>query len=413
MRRRVISVLGLLLATALQAESLPTPAWLPATSQAAAWIEGDASVAFARHGTAAASHAAQALSTGAHEWALRLQAQRRQLQDGSSPSREWQAHLERPVRVNGKAALDSQLGDVERELARALLGEARHESARALADLWIAELAARQRESLAASQVVLADSNLTAVQKRRRAGDASLLDEQQAQAEAGDTRRELILARSALTKAQAALRARFGAEVPAEAMLGDVGEPAWAEAAWHARVMQEADAIKARQAELRRSRLTAARARADRVADPVVGAFIASEARGSERLLGLSLTLPLGGTHREQRSLQLAREADMSESALEQMRREVDLQARETWADAQGARERWLLSRETSRLTNENARLAQRAYTLGESDLQTLLLARRQAGLASAAALDARAEALRWEARLLIDAHQVWDLEHD
>lgn len=405
--------LGLLLSAALQAQPLAAPPWLPASPQATAWIDGDASVALARHGTAAAGHAAQAIAAGPHEWALRLQAQRRQMQDGGSPSREWQAHLERPLRINGKAALDAQLGDAERELARALLGEARHESARALADLWVGELAARRREALAAAQVNLAEANLAAVQKRRRAGDAALLDEQQAQADLGEARRELALARTVRAKAVAALATRFGAEVPADADLGESSEPAFAESAWHARVMEEADTLKARQAELQRARLAAARARADRVADPVVGVFTASEARGSERLLGLSLTLPFGGTHREQRSLQLAREADMAEAAVEQARREVDLQAREAWADAEGSRERWRLSRETARLGAENARLVQRAYALGEADLQTLLSARRQAALASTAALEAQAEALRSEARLLIDAHQVWDLEHD
>lgn len=411
--RALLYVAGLLGPLAAQAQAVAVPAWLPPTAQASAWIEGDASVALARHGTAAAGHAAQALAAGGHEWSLRLQAQRRQLQDGGSPSREWQAHLERPVRINGKAGLDGQLGDVERQLARAQLGEARHESARALADLWLAELAARRREALAAHQVNLAEANLAVVQKRRRAGDAALLDEQQAQADVGESRRELIVARTALAKARAALQSRFGAEPAAEAGLGDVDEPAWAEAAWHARVMEEADPIKVREAELQRARLAAARARADRVADPVVGVFTASEARGSERLVGLSLTLPLGGAQREQRSLQLAREGDMAESALAQMRRDVDLQARQAWADAAGSREQWRLSRETARLAGENARLAQRAYALGEGDLQSLLLARRQAGASSLAALEAQAEALRWAARLLIDAHQVWDLEHD
>ena len=411
--RRALTSLALLLAAAAQAQPVPTPAWLPATAQATDWIEADASVAMARQGNAAAGHAAEVLASGSQEWAVRLQAQRRQVQDGGAASREWQAHLERPLRVNGKAALDERLGDAERALGRALLGEARHESARALADLWIGELAARQGLELAAGQAALADANLVAVQKRRRAGDASLLDEQQAQAEVGDAQRELSGARTRLAKARAGLQSRFGALVPASAALGDVGEPALAEAAWLERVITEADALKARQVQQQRARLAAARARADRVPDPVVGVFTASEARGSEKLVGLSLTLPLGGSHREQRALQLAREADMAESALEQMRREVELQARETWADAQGSRERWQLGRETARLAAANARLVQRAYALGEADLQTLLLARRQAALSAIAALDAQAEALRWEARLLIDAHLVWNLEHD
>lgn len=411
---RVLRLIALLaMPLAAQAQVAPSPPWLPAAAQAGAWIEHDASVALARHGTAAATHAAQALAAGSHEWALRLQAQRRQLQEGGSPSREWQAHLETPLRVNGKAALDRQLGDVERDLARAQLGEARHESARALADLWLAALAARQREVLAAQQVALAEANVAAVQKRRRAGDAALLDEQQAKADVGESQRELIVARTALGKARVALQTRFGADSGADGDLGEVDEPDWAEAAWLDRVLEEADGIKTRQAQWQRTRLAAARARADRIADPVVGVYTASEARGSERLVGLSFTLPLGGTYREQRSLQLAREADMAESALEQMRREVDQQARETWADAAGSRERWRLSRQTAALASENARLIQRAYALGEADLQSLLMARRQSGMSSLAALEAQVEASRWAARLLIDAHQIWGLEHD
>ena len=61
----------------------------------------------------------------------------------------------------------------------------------------------------------------------------------------------------------------------------------------------------------------------------------------------------------------------------------------------------------------ENARLTQRAYTLGEGDLQTLLLARRQAGAAANSALQAQLIALKAWYGLLVDAHLVWELERD
>jgi outer membrane protein, heavy metal efflux system len=60
--------------------------------------------------------------------------------------------------------------------------------------------------------------------------------------------------------------------------------------------------------------------------------------------------------------------------------------------------------------THENARLVQRAHALGESDLQAVLLARRQAVEAALAALQARVDALRARYRLLVDAHLIWDL---
>jgi len=55
----------------------------------------------------------------------------------------------------------------------------------------------------------------------------------------------------------------------------------------------------------------------------------------------------------------------------------------------------------------------QRAYGLGAADLQALLLARRQATDAARAAVQAQGEAVRWEMRLLIDAHLIWDLAQD
>ncbi|OFZ96133.1 MAG: hypothetical protein A2Z44_04195 [Betaproteobacteria bacterium RBG_19FT_COMBO_58_11] len=60
---------------------------------------------------------------------------------------------------------------------------------------------------------------------------------------------------------------------------------------------------------------------------------------------------------------------------------------------------------------HDKARLMQRAYALGEADLQALLLARRQATAQSA--LAARAGAAKSYYRLLIDAHLIWDLDHE
>ena len=75
---------------------------------------------------------------------------------------------------------------------------------------------------------------------------------------------------------------------------------------------------------------------------------------------------------------------------------------------------RWELDlRRDLQATRDNAHLMQRAYSLGEADLQTLLLARRQALDASTAAEQARAEALRWHYRLLVDAHLIWALGED
>jgi len=395
------------------AQELPTPAFLPSTAQAGAWIEADPMVARARHAAEAAQHGGAALAASPHEWTARLQGQRRRYQDSGARSNEWSAQLERPLRINGKAELDRRIGDLEVEIGRARVGEARHEAARALAELWTGVIVAQRQLALAREQVVLAQGNLEAVNKRQRAGDASRLDLGLAQAEIGDVGREASLAATALAKLKAALRVRFAAEVPEGATLPEPQPPIWPEPRWRERVMAEADPLKSAEGEWRRAGVTAERVRADRVPDPTLGVFTANEALRNERVIGLSLSIPLSGRYRTERALQAGKEADALQAVLDQVRRDIELEAAQTYAEAGGSLERWQLAQRTAALAGENARLSQRAYALGEADLQSLLLARRQAAAAARAALEAQGDALRWETRLLIDAHLIWDLARD
>ena len=82
-------------------------------------------------------------------------------------------------------------------------------------------------------------------------------------------------------------------------------------------------------------------------------------------------------------------------------------------ATAQSAYEIHALASDGAAAMAENTRLAQRAYELGESDLSTVLLARRQAAGAAATATQARSAALRAYYALLIHAHLIWDLDRE
>ena len=145
MRRRMLRAAALqacmLLALPLQAADRATPPDLPATELARQAIDQEPGVIEARRAFDASTHGAAALRASPNEWTTRLSAQRRRYDIGGN-SNEWQAALERTVRVGGKARIDSQLGDTELVTAQARIDEARHEAARALADLWIDTLAA-------------------------------------------------------------------------------------------------------------------------------------------------------------------------------------------------------------------------------------------------------------------------------
>ena len=71
------------------------------------------------------------------------------------------------------------------------------------------------------------------------------------------------------------------------------------------------------------------------------------------------------------------------------------------------------VARQNAEMLLKNAALMQRAYSLGEVDLQSLLIAKRQDTGATASALAAQAEALKAAYKLKIDAHLIWDLDKD
>jgi cobalt-zinc-cadmium efflux system outer membrane protein len=391
------------------------PADLPPNDSAKSLIDGDPRVVQARRALEAARHRAAMLAAGPHEWTATASTQRRRYRTGAPEVNEWSIGLERAVRIGGKAALDRQLGENALRLAEAQLGEARHEAARELVDLWLNWLAADRTRQLWSEQLGFAQTSFKAADTRRRAGDASLLEHNAARADLAEVQRQLSGASNEEAKARAKLRTRF-AQLPASAQPAALAEPTALtpdDALWRQRILAESDDLRVAREELQRAELTAARASADRLADPTVGVHATSEAGGAERIVGLTLSIPLGGTYRNAQSREALAQVDVARAAVERALRELESEIAESLTEARGSLERWKFAEQARGATQDNAQLTQRAYTLGEADLQGLLLARRQLLDAALGAMQARVDALRARYRLLIDAHLIWGLQDD
>ena len=412
--RNAATALALMLALAsagpAQAADVATPPDLPGTVQATTAIDQDPAVAQARHSVQAATHAAAMLEASPYEWTASTSAQRRRV-DGSGTSDEWSAQLARTIRIGGKAALDRELGDAGVRQARAQLGAARIDAARSLVDLWLDWLTARQTREALQEQGRFAQANVDAVQARRKAGDASLLELNVAQGDLAAAQRQVSSAAAAEARAYLTLRARFP-QLPLEARPLSEPMPLGRDAAqWREQIAAGSDALRAAQQALRKAELTAARARADRLPDPTVGVFTSSEAFRRERIVGLSVSIPLGGTYREQGALEALQQAEVARAGVERQKRDLDLQIATLVSEGASSLTRWQLAEQSATAAREGVRLTQRAYHLGEADLQTLLLVRRQALDAVNAAVTARSEALRARYRLLVDARLIWNLD--
>jgi len=410
MKSWIMMTLGWALVLPLQVVAQPaTPSDLPPAELARAATEQEPSVVKARYALEAAGHAGRRIAASPYEWSVGVDGQRRRYDTGGN-SNEWAARIERPIRIGGKAELDQGLGDATERIARVELAQARHEAARALADLWIDWLATIQARELAKEQLGFAESSASAVAGRRKAGDASLLDLNAAQADAAEARRQFDAVQAQEAKAILRLRARFPSLVMEPRSLSEPVELDMEEVQWRERVLAESETLRIMQESLKRAELTADRARADRIPDPTVGIYTASEARRSERIVGVSVSIPLGGTYRRETMQEALKQVDVTRAELERQRKEVDLAIAETINDARTALRRWRLAEQSAQMARENARLGQRGYALGEGDLQSLLLLRRQSVDAVGASLSSRIEALKARNRLLVDAHLIWGL---
>lgn len=406
---RLFATMLLALHPMAYAAEQPTPPDLPPSDVARQAMDQVPAVVEARRMLNAAGHEAAALRASPNEWTAKVGTQRRSIESGGT-SNEWSAALERTIRVGGKSGIDRQLGDIELEIARARIGEARHEAARALAGLWLDALAATRQRELWVEQMSFADASFNAVEKRQRAGDASMLDVNVARADRFEVERQVAAAQSAESKAKAKLAVRFPALTQQVKPLVEPSPLPLTLPQWRERILDESDTIRMAVGSLKKAELVAARARADRMPDPTVGLFTASEAFRRERIVGVSVSIPFSGTYRNERMQQALQDAEAARARVERQRREVETEIVEAYAEAAGGLARWRIAMQGLTTTRDSARLTQRAYTLGEADLQTLLLARRQALEAAAATEQARVEALRWQHRLLIDAHLIWGL---
>jgi outer membrane protein TolC len=394
---------------ALQA---PTVSGLLPTELARPLLEHDPRVAAARAGLAVAREESTILELSPYEWTARAFGQRRSIDTGAQ-YREWNVGVERAIRLPGKRAADRNMGKATIEESEARYGEAMHESAKDLVSLWIDWLASERGRELALANLQAVQDNMLAVDKRRRAGDASTLDFNLASAELAEQKRLSNDAQTLAAAAWARISVRFPGIQPLRIALPSPLLIAEDASQWRERIMGESDVLKLAQTQLRIAQAQAEHASASRFADPTLGVYSTSEVGGRERLMGLSISIPLVGGLRDSRSAKALAAVEVARQTVELTQRELETDFATAFVTARGLFDSLQMANEGARAMQDNAKLVQRAYALGEGDLQSLLLARRQATAAENSALQAQVGALKAYYGLLTDAHFIWDLEHD
>ena len=406
-------LIGLLtLSGAVHAAQPVNPPGLLPSEIAGPLLEQDPGVATARAGLEVARQEAAILDKSPYEWTARATGQQRRLDSGPRYN-EWNIGVERTIRLPGKAAADRSIGKATVEESKARNGEALLQAARELMALWVDWLAAERARELAANNLQSIQTSLTAVEKRARAGDASKLDVSVARAELAEHRRLDNDANTQAATTWSRLSTRFPGlkrQIQALPTPLPIGENA---AFFRDRILAESDELKVVQAQMRTAQSQVERARADKIPDPTLGVYTASEVGGQERFAGVMISIPIPGGVRDSRHAKAIAVVGVSRQELELKRRQLETEIASAITIARGAYDNLRIANEGAAAMRENATLMQRAYTIGEVELQALLLARRQATAAMNNVLQAQVTSLKAYYGLLVDAHLIWDLEHD
>ena len=400
--------LALAFAANVRADYLPDPA----AAEAALWASP--MVAQARGEYAAQSLKSQGLERGREEWTVGADILQRRLDAPNDRYGEWGVALSRPLRLPARAEADRALAGALTAHAEASLGEALHESGRQLLALWFGWLNEVNQSRLWQGQLEVAEQQLATVNARIRLGEAPRSERVNAEAALAQVRLQL---QQASTREQQA-RNRLSAQFP--------GLPAMADATLPQPVQPDGtandyvNAVLAHNHELFRARRQAEVLQAEarqfakrRSVDPNVGVFYKNEADGNEHVLGLNVGLTLPGSARRTDQLAAEQLSATAQDAAIRLEQRLRQEARSDFEAAVAEVANWQQADRAAQALAEAARLAARAYSLGEGSLDQVLVNRRLALEGQLLAKQAQLTALAAHARIKLDSHQLWPLDVD
>lgn len=402
---------ALLFAGAAQAQS-----YLPSEAAVRMAVEQSPIVQAADAARRSAQARADGLRVGSHETVIRASGQRRWTHDGSGQRfTEGQIAVERPLRLWGKAAVDAELADATRATGRLAAQDARHETARQLLVLWFAVLRAGQARQGAQDNADAAAELARITERRLRAGDAARLEAELAAAEQARMQAALAGAVAAQTSARAELCARYPDLCLLISTASDVATlptlPSGSETQLRLRYIEHSHEYLLAQSEEALALHQAHRTDLERRPDPTVGVFATSERGGSERIAGVSISLPLGSVHRQAQAAAALAEADAALSRRLAVEKRLGAEFDVLWTQLNGRRAAATAQARAAELQRSAADRAMRAYRAGESGLAELLSAHRVLADVVLAERMTHIDTLESDSRLRLDLHEIWDFD--
>ena len=295
---------------------------------------------------------------------------------------EYEVELAVPLWLPGQKAAREVEAASRIDEAVARRAAVRLEVSGELREAWWALAAARSAKILAARRLETARALENDVVRRYKVGELSRIDANLAQTETHVANAELIETESALLQAEQAVQTLIGSPAPKDLdeespttrrLIGEAGDAA------ESHPLLAATAATARSARARVQVADESRRAAPELALRVVrerGDFAESYSNS----VGIKLKIPFSSGSQVRRETSAAQaEANQSDADLLRTQTRVRLDAERAQRNLQSAERQLAMAQERRQLSAENLRLAEKAFSLGEYDLATLLRIRAAA----------------------------------
>jgi len=410
--RGILTGVTLLLACEMSfAQSVEYSSALPPQDAVMSALAQSPQVQAAQERLMMASAQKQRTEAGDYEWTLGVTGQRRTDAIGATFS-EQSYELSRGMRWFGKGSIDRQLGSQTVSVGERTFGDAWHEAARSMLAGWFEWLRAADTARQLGAQRKLLEEQLQRVQSRVRAGDAPRVEQSLAQTEVDRANAAQLAAELHVQAAALQLKSSFpNLPLVASPELEAPPSPSGSDEEWTRRILGDNHEIALAEGQHEQSKLRARRARLNRIPDPTVGLRYSNNLDGNDRLLGVVVSVPIGGARRSAEAAVALRESNIAGQHARATRLKVEGEAQRAILTMRSNYTKWQRLSNVAAQSEAGASAVARGYELGEFSITDLVTARRQAFDAQLDASRAQMDALEAASRLRLDAHEIWSVE--
>lgn len=362
------------------------------------------------------------LQKGENPWTVRTGFQVRQTKNNdligdrtNQNSYEPSIGLEKRFRWAGKSQLDYKIGEQGIAIATLKKGDAWHEAAKELLANWFKLMRADMDVNRIEEQLKITQQQIDVINLRIKAGDAPQLERMLLTTEYNQTEERLLQAQANRQQAQMTLARYFKGRIPEHFSTEQIQliPNTETENDWINKALQDNHEYELAVANAERQHELVRRQALNKTPDPILGLSLSREQRGTEHLLGVSLSVPLGFTQAKLATDMASAEASQADIEVDKIKTRIIGDTSILYLTVKDAERRMRKSQKILDDLMQQNSIMNKAYKLGELSINEWLLSSKQLIDGKTRLDQAKMDYAENLSLYLLNSHQLWPFESE